>query len=80
MIPSAAPYSVTWNAERQVTTGSPLIERAFLCLPFSSALPVKSAIAALCLPTALTLNNIEAMLSTARLFTPPPTGNPPATQ
>jgi hypothetical protein len=29
MIPSAAPYSVTWNAERQVTTESPLIERAF---------------------------------------------------
>lgn len=29
MIPSAAPYSVTWNAERQVTTKSPLIERVF---------------------------------------------------
>jgi hypothetical protein len=24
MIPSAAPYSVTWNTERQVTTESPL--------------------------------------------------------
>ena len=34
MIPSAAPYSVTWNAERQVTTESPLIERAFCCLGF----------------------------------------------
>ena len=34
MIPSAAPYSVTWNTERQVTTGSPLIERAFCCLGF----------------------------------------------
>ena len=29
MIPSAAPYSVTWNTERQVTPRSPLIERAF---------------------------------------------------
>ncbi|WP_221035764.1 hypothetical protein, partial [Pseudomonas salomonii] len=28
---SAAPYSVTWNTERQVTTESPLIERAFCC-------------------------------------------------
>ncbi len=37
MIPSAAPYSVTWNAERQVTTGSPLIERAFCCLGFAKA-------------------------------------------
>ncbi|VVN79159.1 hypothetical protein PS834_00940 [Pseudomonas fluorescens] len=34
MVPSAAPYSVTWNAERQVTTQSPLTERAFLCLGF----------------------------------------------
>lgn len=30
MIPSAAPYSVTWNTERQVTTESPLT-RAFCC-------------------------------------------------
>ncbi len=43
-------------------------------------LSANPAITALRLPTALTLNNIEAMLSTARLFTPPPTGNPPATQ
>ncbi|MGY2403184.1 hypothetical protein [Pseudomonas sp. SDO5271_S396] len=35
MIPSAAPYSVAWNTERQVTTGSPLTERAFLCLRFA---------------------------------------------
>ncbi len=34
MIPSAAPYSVTWNAERQVATESPLIERAFFCLKY----------------------------------------------
>ncbi len=34
MIPSAAPYSVTWNAERQVATRSPLIERAFFRLRF----------------------------------------------
>lgn len=34
MIPSAAPYSETWNTERQVTTQSPLTERAFLCLEF----------------------------------------------
>ena len=39
MIPSAAPYSVTWNAERQVTTQSPLIERAFLCLGFAVLQP-----------------------------------------
>lgn len=32
MIPSAAPYSVIWNAERQVTTGSQLVERAFFRL------------------------------------------------
>ncbi|WP_138233636.1 hypothetical protein [Pseudomonas synxantha] len=32
MIPSAAPYSVTWNTERQVATRSPLIERAFFRL------------------------------------------------
>ncbi|WP_218577041.1 hypothetical protein, partial [Pseudomonas sp. AU8050] len=30
-VPSAAPYSVTWNAERQVAKESPLIERAFFC-------------------------------------------------
>ena len=29
MVPSAAPYSVTWPTERQVTTESPLNERAF---------------------------------------------------
>ena len=34
MFPSAAPYSVTWNTERQVTTRSPLIERAFFRLRF----------------------------------------------
>ncbi|VVN97522.1 hypothetical protein PS706_03259 [Pseudomonas fluorescens] len=34
MVPSAAPYSVTWNTERQVTTRSPLIERAFFRLRF----------------------------------------------
>ncbi len=34
MIPSAAPYSVTWNTERQVTPRSPLIERAFFRLRF----------------------------------------------
>ena len=44
MIPSAAPYSVTWNAERQVTTESPLIERAFFCLGFGSAIPTPSLI------------------------------------
>jgi hypothetical protein len=38
MIPSAAPYSVTWNAERQVTTESPLIERAFFRLQHCAAI------------------------------------------
>ena len=38
MIPSAAPYSVTWNTERQVATESPLIERAFCCLGFAFVL------------------------------------------
>ena len=37
MVPSAAPYSVTWNAERQVTTRSPLNERAFCCLGFAKS-------------------------------------------
>ncbi|WP_259768576.1 hypothetical protein, partial [Pseudomonas protegens] len=32
-VPSAAPYSVTWNTERQVTTESPLA-RAFCCKEF----------------------------------------------
>ncbi|WP_348749036.1 hypothetical protein, partial [Pseudomonas rhodesiae] len=36
-VPSAAPYSVTWNAERQVTRKSPLIERAFCRLDFAKA-------------------------------------------
>jgi hypothetical protein len=30
MIPSAAPYSVTWNAERQVTTEKPAHAGFFL--------------------------------------------------
>ncbi|PBJ10860.1 hypothetical protein BSF40_05300 [Pseudomonas sp. ACN5] len=30
MIPSAAPYSVTWNTERQVTTEKPAIAGFFL--------------------------------------------------
>lgn len=43
MIPSAAPYSVTWNTERQVTTESPLIERAFCCLGFAKIPAHKNA-------------------------------------
>ena len=46
MIPSAAPYSVTWPTERQVTTEIPLIERVFfacdltfLRLAFALTLP-----------------------------------------
>ena len=39
MIPSAAPYSATWNTERQVATRSPLIERAFFCLRFDLPSP-----------------------------------------
>jgi hypothetical protein len=36
MIPSAAPYSVTWNTERQVATRNPLIERVFFRLKFNA--------------------------------------------
>ena len=39
MVPSAAPYSVTWPTERQVTTESPLIERAFFGLRFDLSTP-----------------------------------------
>ena len=44
MIPSAAPYSVTWNTERQVTTRSPLIERAFFRLRFLLLMPCQCAL------------------------------------
>lgn len=36
MIPSAAPYSVTWNTERQVAKRNPLIERVFFGLRFNA--------------------------------------------
>ena len=44
MVPSAAPYSVTWNTERQVTTRSPLIERAFFRLRFLLLMPCQCAL------------------------------------
>ncbi|GEM_PF-4261596 len=36
MIPSAAPYSVTWNTERQAATRNPLNERVFFRLRFNA--------------------------------------------
>ena len=41
MIPSAAPYSVIWNAERQVTTESPLNAGFLLSGVWLGWLPLK---------------------------------------